>query len=68
MKVLLEIKDKKAPFVLELLDNLSFVKAKQITPHHAQVLEELKEAVENMSLAKEGKLKPRPASELLDEL
>jgi hypothetical protein len=68
MKVLLDIKDNKASSVLELLKNLPFVKAKTLTPSKAQVLEELKEAVENMALIKQGKLKARPAKELLDEL
>jgi hypothetical protein len=68
MKVLLDIKDNKANFVLELLKNLPFVKAKPLTPSKAQVLEELKEAVENMTLIKQGKLKARPAKELLDDL
>jgi hypothetical protein len=68
MKVLLDIKDNKAGFVLELLKNLPFVKAKTLTPSKAQVLEELREAVENMTLIKQGKLKARPAKELLDEL
>lgn len=65
MKVLLDIKDNKASSVLELLKNLPFVKAKTLTPSKAQVLEELKEAVENMALIKQGKLKARPAKELL---
>lgn len=68
MKVLLDIKDNKAGFVMELLKNLPFVKARPLTPSKAQVLEELREAVENMTLVKEGKLKARPAKELLDEL
>ena len=68
MKVLLDIKDNKAGFVMELLKNLPFVKARPLTPTKAQVLEELREAVENMTLVKEGKLKARPAKELLDEL
>jgi hypothetical protein len=68
MKVLLEIKDSKAGFVMELLKNLPFVKAKTLTPSKAQFLEELKEAVENMALVKQGKLKARPAKDLLDEL
>ena len=31
MKVLLDVKDNKAKFIMELLTNFSFVKAKQIT-------------------------------------
>ena len=68
MKVLLDIKESKAAFILELLDSFSYVKTKPLTPYKAQVLEELQEAVENMKLVKEGKLKPRPAKDLLDEL
>ena len=68
MKVLLDIKDNKADFVMELLKNLSFVKAKTLTPHKSRVLEELKEAVEEMKLIKAGKLKGRNAEDLLNEL
>ena len=68
MKILLDIKENKAAFIMELLNNFSFVKAKPLSPYKAQVLEELHEAVENMKLVKEGKLKPRPAKDLLDEL
>ena len=68
MKILLDIKESKVPFIMELLKSFSYVKAKPLTPYKAQVLEKLQEAVENMKLVKEGKLKPRPAKELLDEL
>jgi hypothetical protein len=68
MKVLLDIPDQKASFFLELLKNFKFVKAKPLTPSYAIVLEELKEAVENMKLVAEGKLQPRPAEDLLNEL
>jgi len=69
MKVLLDIKDSKAPFVMELLKNLSaYVKARPITPYKAEVLENVKEAVEEMKLIKAGKLKARNAEELIDEL
>lgn len=68
MKVILEIKDNKAEFVMELLNSLSFVKAKPITDEKAKLMEEIKEAVENMNLVKKGKIKARLASELLNEL
>jgi len=68
MKVILEIPDQKVSFFLELLKNFKFVKAKPLTPSYALMLEELKEAVENMKLVTDGKLKPRPAEELLNEL
>jgi hypothetical protein len=68
MRVLLDIKDSKAGFIMELLKNFSYIKTNPLTPYKAQVLEELKEAVVNMKLVKEGKIKARPAKELLDEL
>ncbi len=68
MKVLLDIKDNKAAFVMELLQSLSFVKAKPLTPYKAEVLEGIKEAVEEMKLIKAGKLKGRPAEDLFNEL
>jgi len=68
MKMLLEVKDSKSGFIKELLKNFSFVKTKTLTPEKGQLLEELKEAVENMKLVKQGKLQARPAKELLDEL
>ena len=68
MKLLVDIKDSKADFILELLNSFSYVKTKSLTPYKAEVLEELKEAVDNMNLVKEGKLKARPAKDLLNEL
>ena len=68
MKVLLDIPDNKAAFFMEVLKSFSFVKAKPISPEKAQILLELKEAVENLNLVKQGKLTARPAKELLHEL
>jgi hypothetical protein len=68
MKVLLDIKDNKVAFIMELLNNFKFVKAEPITPYKAEVLQGIKQAVEEMQLIKEGKLKSTPAKDLLDEL
>lgn len=68
MKVLLDIKDTKAQFVMELLKSFSFVKAKALTPYKADILEGIKEAVEEMNLIKVGKLKARNAEDLINEL
>jgi hypothetical protein len=37
-------------------------------PTKEQILQELKEAVNELKLVEQGKLKARPAKELLDEL
>lgn len=68
MKVLLDIKDEKVPFVLELLKNFSFVKTAKITPSKLKVLSDVKEAVDEMNLINSGKLKAKKAEELFDEL
>jgi len=68
MRVLLDIKDSKASSLLEVLNSLSYVKVKQISGEKALLIEEIKEAVENVKLIKEGKLKGRSARELLNEL
>ncbi len=68
MKVLLDIKDDKAHHLLEVLKGLSYVKTKQLTEPKAELISEIREAVENLHLVRQGKLKARPAKELLDEL
>lgn len=68
MKVLLDIQDNKAQSLLEVLKSLPYVKAKTISGEKAKILVELKEAVENLNLVRQGKLKARPARELLNEL
>ena len=68
MKVLLDIRENKALFLMELLNNFSFVKAIPITNEKALLLHELKEAVDIVNLVKKGKLSARPAKELLNEI
>jgi len=68
MKVLLDIKDNKASSLIDVLNGLSYVKVKTISEEKALLIEEIKEAVGNLKLVREGKLKARPARELLDEL
>lgn len=68
MKVLLDIKDSKALNLLEVLKGLSYVKTKTLTPYKAKVLEDIEEAVEEMTLIKKGKLKGRNAKDLFNEL
>ncbi|MDX2245248.1 MAG: hypothetical protein SF052_00615 [Bacteroidia bacterium] len=68
MKILLEIRDDKVPFIMELLKNFKFVKAKPLTPYKSEVLEGLREAVEELNQIKAGKKKAQSLSEFLDEL
>ena len=68
MKILVDIPDKKAASFMEVLKSISYVKVKPLTPYKADVLEGIKEAVEEMRWVKAGKLKARNAEDLLDEL
>ena len=68
MKLILEIKDNKAAFFMELLKNFSYVKAKPISDEKALLIGEIKEAVQNLKLVREGKLKARPAKDIITEI
>ena len=68
MRVLLDIKDNKAMYLMEVLQYLPYVEAKTISNEKALLMEEIKEAVENLTLVRQGKLKARPAKDLLNEL
>ncbi len=68
MKVILDIKDEKAPFFMELIKKFSFVKAEPISTPKTEFLNELKEAVEEVKQAKQGKIKLQSARDFLNEL
>jgi hypothetical protein len=69
MKVLVDIPDNKADFGLEVLRNLVFVKkASPISGEKSILIEEIKEAVEELNLIKSGKKKARNAEDFLNEL
>lgn len=68
MKFILDIKDSKVSFFMELLKSFSFVKAQPLSDEKALLIKEIKEAVHYMNLVKAGKAKAKPAKKLLDEL
>ena len=69
MKILLDIQDSKAAFFMELLKNFTFIKkATQISENKAELILDIKEAVEELKLVKEGKMEARNAEDLIDEL
>lgn len=68
MKVLLDVSDSKAEFIIELLKNFSFVRAKMISSEKAQLIEEIKDSVDYINLIKHGKAIGRDAKDLLNEL
>ena len=68
MKLLVEIPDKKANSILEVLNSIPFVKTKKLTDEKARLLKEIREAVEELNSIKSGKKKARDAEEFLNEL
>jgi hypothetical protein len=68
MKILLDIKDEKSEFILELLRNFSFVKAEPLSYYKENVIKGIKKGVIEVNLINEGKLKGIPARDLLNEL
>ncbi len=68
MKILLDIPDNKALSLLEVLQRISYVKAKQLTDTKALLMEEMREAVEEMKLIRAGRKKARNAQDFLNEL
>jgi len=68
MKVLLDIPENKVNSMMEILNSISFIKVKPLTDSKAQVLNDIKEAVEEMKLIRTGKKKARNAEDFLNEL
>ena len=69
MKILLEIKDSKAAFFMELLKNFSFIKkATPLSESKAEQIQDVREAVEEMKLIKAGQLTTRSADDLINYL
>jgi len=68
MKILLEIKEEKVAFVMELLNNFKFVRVKPLSDEKAKLIEDLKDAVEEVKLIKEGKKKGVELNTFLGEL
>jgi len=67
VKFVLEVKESKAAALMALLNDPPYVKTKPLTPYKAKVLEDVKEAVDEMKLVLSEKLEARDADELLNE-
>ena len=68
MKILLDVPDSKAHSLMDVLCSIPYVKAKPITDSKAELMEEIKEAVEEMKLIRTGKKQARNAEDFLNEL
>jgi hypothetical protein len=68
LKLILDVKDDKALFIVEMLKNFKYVKTKPLTNYKSEVLEGLKEGIDEMQQIKKGELKGIAAKDLLNEL
>jgi hypothetical protein len=68
MKILLDIPDNKAASILDVLSQIPSVKARPLTDAKAQLMAELREAVEEMKLVRSGKKQARSLGDFLDGL
>ncbi|MBV8388580.1 MAG: hypothetical protein JO080_02145 [Mucilaginibacter sp.] len=67
-KILLDIKDENASFMIEVLKNFKDVKIKLISDYKANIFEGVNEAAVEVIQIKQGRLEGIPAKDLLDEL
>lgn len=68
MKFVLDVKESKVEMLMSLLNDLPYVKTKPLTPYKAKVLEDVKEAVDELNMVLSGKLEARNTGDLLNEL
>lgn len=68
MKVILEIEDCMAMHLMEVLKSLPYVKAKTISTEKAEIISNLKQAIDEVNLIKAGVLEGIDANNLLNEL
>ncbi len=68
MKLLINIKDDKLPFMMELLESFEFVKTEEVSTPSDQILADISEGVEELKQIKAGKQKAVSLNEFLREL
>ncbi len=68
MKILLDIPDHKASSLMDVLNSISYIKAKPITDSKAILMQEIREAVIELKLIKAGKKTARDVEDFLNEL
>jgi len=68
MKVILDIPDNKATSLIDVLKSISFLRIETISSSKSQFLKELKSSIEDVKVAKQGKIKLKSAEQLINEL
>ena len=65
MRVLLDIREDKVPFMMEMFTNLDFVKT---VSEKDEIIEEIKQGIKEVNQIRAGKLKGIPARQLLNDI
>ena len=68
MRLVLDVKDSKVDYVLQLLQQYSFIKVKTAKRPKSELAEEIKQSVEEINMYRAGKIELKSAEEFLDEL
>lgn len=69
MKVLVDIRNEaKVPFVLEFLGSQPYIKTQPMGDASVKLMQDLKEALNEVKLHRQGKIKLKTAEQLLHEL
>ena len=69
-QITVQISESKYAHFVELLKSLDYVKKvnETVSSNKQKILQELKQAIRELTLIEQGKLKSRPLKNLLDEL
>lgn len=67
-KIHIDVREDKADFVMEMLENFPFVQTKYYSREKARFMEEFAESLRYVKKVEQGKAKPRPVEDLLNEL
>jgi hypothetical protein len=68
MKIVLQVKDSKAGFILDMLKKYPYVKAKTVLTAKNKLHKDIEEAVDELKLVLEGKKEAKNADDFLNEL
>lgn len=68
MKILLDIPEKKVTFLMDVLKDISYVRIKPLTDDKALLIEEAKEATDEIQLIRAGQKDANDAELFLNEL
>ena len=67
-RVIIDIPDNKINFFLELVKNLGFKKVKKLSEEQKEVVDDLKQALNEVEQHRQGKIKLQPARDFLNKL